>query len=135
MFAVRNFYATCKQGLKYQKVAQRLGVQRLGVLPLDSSTFLYYSDTSLISKKRGMFLNKLIRLRYLLSFLYLKVQIVQNYITSIFEFAFLSLLIAISDILSLKHSLMMLKKFFEKYGAAILQYSLGGTNPSYVTAW
>ena len=46
-----------------------------------------------------------------------------------------ALLIAISDILLLIHSLMMLKLFFEKYGAAIFQSALGGANPSYATAW
>ena len=79
-------------------------------------------------------MNKLIKLCYQLNFLYLKVQIVQNYITSIFEFAFLSLLIAISDILSLISILMMVKSFFEKYGGTIFQLDLDGTNLSYATA-
>ena len=65
MFGVRNFYATCKQGLKYQKVGQRLGA-----LPPDTSTFLNNSDNNVIEKKCGMFSYELIKLRYQFNFLF-----------------------------------------------------------------
>ena len=95
---------------QWQKVAQRLETQ--------TSIFFFVLQSHCFFTKKLHVFNELIKLCYKLEFLRLNACIVQNYVSSIFKCAFLSLLIANAVKKSLIHCCMMLIFFREIKGGS-----------------